>query len=161
MLKTFARQKKSLAAEGAKAAKENNSLTAKGAEGAKEEKSFTAEDAKDAKEEQSLTAKVAENAKGILIRIQPQGRKDNAKGGIQETPLVILPPSPLCPAGHWSRLFKAREDNAKGGIQGKPLGILHPSSALPFLAADARCKKSIRKLTGLRNLCTRKRAEIL
>ena len=62
-------------------------LTAKTAKHAKEQKSFTAKDATGAKENNSLSAKIAEDAKGIIIRIKPEGREENAKGGIQETPM--------------------------------------------------------------------------
>ena len=58
------------------------SVTAKDAKDAKEQKSLTAKTAEAAKENNSATAKDEKAAKGMIIRTKPQGREDNAKGGI-------------------------------------------------------------------------------
>jgi hypothetical protein len=47
---------------------------------AKEKNSLTAKDAKGAKERVLRVAKAAKDAKEIIIKTEPQGRKDNAKG---------------------------------------------------------------------------------
>jgi len=49
--------------------------------------------AEDAKEQKSLTAEAAKDANEPIIDIEPRGRKDNAKGGIQGRLCVILPSS--------------------------------------------------------------------